>query len=77
MPRIRCHYMDCVFLDDGFCSAAAVEFDPDSGCVTYSPTSGETPDADWEDDEELEEWEEFVEEDEEDNDLWLDEDEEY
>ena len=37
MARIRCHYSDCVFLDDGFCSAAAVELDPDLGCTTYRP----------------------------------------
>ena len=37
MARIRCHYSDCVFLDDGFCSAAAVELDPDLGCATYRP----------------------------------------
>lgn len=37
MPKIRCHYEDCVFLDDGFCSAAFVEIDPDQGCLTYRP----------------------------------------
>jgi len=30
MPRIKCHYIDCVFVDEGYCSAAAVEFDPDT-----------------------------------------------
>ena len=40
MPRIKCHYADCVFLDEGYCSAAAVELDPDTGCVTYSPAEG-------------------------------------
>jgi hypothetical protein len=35
MARIRCHYPDCVFLDDGFCSATAVDIDPDLGCTTY------------------------------------------
>jgi len=39
MPRIRCHYLDCGFLDDGYCSAAAVEIDPDAGCMTYYPSS--------------------------------------
>jgi len=70
MPRIRCHYTDCVFVDDGYCGAAAVELDPDSGCATYTPneeavaTKGE----DWEE-EELEEWEE-EETDEEEDDNW-------
>ena len=39
MPRIRCHYLDCVFLDEGYCSAALVEVDPDTGCNTYSPNA--------------------------------------
>ena len=30
MPRIKCHYIDCVFVDEGYCSAAAVELDPDT-----------------------------------------------
>lgn len=33
MPRIKCHYADCVFLDEGYCSAAAVEIDPDQGAA--------------------------------------------
>ena len=68
MPRIRCHYMDCIFVDEGYCSAAAVEIDPDTGCATYSP-SEDNVDNDWEE-EELEEWEDESEED--DDDLWID-----
>ena len=37
MPKVRCHYEDCVFLDEGFCSAAYIEIDPDQGCLTYRP----------------------------------------
>jgi len=73
MPRIRCHYMDCIFIDEGYCSAAAVEIDPDTGCATYSPSEDSLSDDAWED-EELEEWEE--EEAEEDDDLWLDDEDE-
>lgn len=70
MPRIRCHYTDCIFLDEGYCGAAAVEFDPDTGCATYSPNEEAAKDEDWE--EELEEWEEDEGEDDEE---WLDDDE--
>jgi len=63
MPRIKCHYVDCVLIDEGFCSAAAVEIDPDTGCNTYSPTE-EIEEDEWE--EEEEEWEE--------DDLWEDDD---
>ena len=71
MPRIKCHYVDCVFLDDGYCSAAAIEIDPDSGCATYSPS--DEAEGEWEEEEETE-WEE-EEGEEEDDELWDDEDE--
>lgn len=62
MPRIRCNYKDCIFLEDRFCGAAAVEIDPEQGCLTYRPED-ETDlenleadiedDLDWDDDEDL------------------------
>ncbi len=77
MARIRCHYLDCVFLDEGMCSAAAVEIDPDSGCMTYRPNTDSSANEDWdeEEEEELEEWEEIDGEDD-DDDLWPDEEDE-
>jgi hypothetical protein len=78
MPRIRCHYVDCVFLDDGYCGAAAVEVDPDMGCMTYSRADDAEVADEWEEEEEeldeIDEWED-VDVDEEDEDLWIDEDE--
>jgi hypothetical protein len=77
MPKIRCHYLDCAFLDEGYCSAAAVEIDPNSGCMTYSPNAESTTEDEWdEEEEELEEWEELEGEDEEEEDGWLDDEEE-
>ncbi len=73
MARIRCHYADCVFLDDGYCSAAAIELDPDTGCATYTP-SEESAKQDW-DEEELDEWDEDETEDEEEESWDEDEDE--
>ena len=52
MPRIRCHYLDCVFLDDGYCSAAQVEIDPDTGCNTYSPNAEAATGDEWDEEEE-------------------------
>jgi hypothetical protein len=76
MPRIRCHYLDCIFLDDGYCGAAAVEFDPDVGCMTYA-RGDDIADEDWEDeDEDLEDWDE-IEVEEEDDELWLDDDDDF
>lgn len=74
MPRIRCHYLDCAFLDEGICSAGMVELDPDTGCKTYSANAESSTDDDWdsEEEEELEEWEELDEDGEDD---WDDSDE--
>ncbi len=75
MPRIRCHYTDCIFLDEGYCGAAAVELDPDVGCMTFSRSEDTQVESEWEEEEEdMDDWEE-VELDEEDEELWLDEDE--
>lgn len=77
MPRIRCHYLDCQFIDEGYCSAAAVELDPDTGCMTYAPNAESATEDDWdEEEEELDEWEE-LEDEEEDEDLWPDDDDEF
>ena len=76
MPRIRCHYADCVFLDEGYCAAAATELDPEEGCLTYSPTGEVEAEDAWEGNESLEEdWEEagFIPEGEEEED-WGDDD---
>jgi len=71
MPRIYCHYMDCLFLDGKYCSAAAIEIDPDTGCRTYQPRDDIDID-DWDEDEDIDEWDDIEEEDEE---LWVDEEE--
>jgi hypothetical protein len=75
MARIRCHYVDCVFLDEGYCSAAAVEIDPDTGCATYSPTE-EAAKAEWDEEEESEEWDDEDLEDEE-EDTWEEDEDEF
>lgn len=74
MARIRCHYVDCVFLDDGYCSAAAVEINPDTGCATYTPSEAEK-DEEWDEEEELDEWEDDEADDEEEESWEEDEDE--
>ena len=63
-----------MFLDEGYCSAAAIELDPDTGCATYSPSDEAAAEEEWE--EEEEEWEED-ESDEEDDELWDDEEDEF
>lgn len=78
MPKIRCRYTDCGFLDEGICSAALVELDPDKGCLTYAPTAEVDNGEEWVEEELEEEWEELEEEDlEEDDDSWEDEEENF
>ena len=75
MARIRCHYTNCVFLDEGYCSAAAVEIDPDTGCATFAE-SEDSAVAEWEEGDEVEEeWDEEDLEDEEEESWDEDEDE--
>jgi hypothetical protein len=80
MPRIRCHYEDCVFLEDGYCGAAAIELEPENGCLTYTRVDEAEDKAaeEWEE----EDFEEDIDEegdefDEEEDDDWEDDDEDY
>ncbi len=64
MARIRCLYPDCIFLDEGYCTAAIIQLDPNQGCLTYKPeddTSLPLDESLWEDeleaDEETLSWE--------------------
>lgn len=49
MPPIRCHYADCGFLEEGYCTAPAIELDPEEGCLTYEATGAVAEEDDWED----------------------------
>jgi hypothetical protein len=57
MARIQCRYLQCIHLDDGYCSALLVQLDPEEGCITYSQGSIESLDDDWNDDEDFLDWE--------------------
>ena len=69
MPRIRCHYMECIFIENGHCSADSVELDPDTGCETYSSSEDDLDD--WEDDS-LGGWEAEDDDENEEENFWLD-----
>jgi hypothetical protein len=74
MPRIRCRYIDCVYLEDGFCGAPTIDLDPDEGCLKYTRI-GEVAEDDWEEEELDEVWddEEDLFLDEEEDDDWIEE----
>ncbi len=78
MPRIRCEYIDCVYLEDGYCGTSAIELDPDQGCLTYAQVGDIPEDEEWEDEDLEEFWDEDEEDlymDDEEGDDWLEEDE--
>ncbi len=58
MPRLRCHYVDCTYLEKGYCSSESVELDPDEGCLTYAQFDEVPADDDWVTEEMDENWNE-------------------
>jgi len=79
MPRIRCRYIDCTYLESGLCSTDQIDLDPEMGCLTYSQEEEELPkDEEWEEEElEEEEWDEDLDEELEDEDLDDDDEEDW
>ncbi len=81
MPRIRCHYEDCIFLEAGYCTAEKIELDPETGCLTYQQADeAEAAAVGWEDEEDVldeDEVEEEVELEEDDEDEEADDEEEW
>jgi len=79
MPKIRCRYIDCIYLEDEYCTSSVIALDPDEGCLTYARIGDLPADEEW-DEEELEEvWEDdslVYLEDEADED-WLEEEESF
>ena len=72
MPRIRCAYYGCVYLEGGFCEAEEVDLDPEDGCLTFTQVEDLTlEDEDWEEElfDEDEDDEDYFDEDEDDNDF--------
>jgi hypothetical protein len=92
MPRIRCNYEGCIYLEGNFCTAGEIELDQELGCLTFSQVEEEEiagveeeleeieGDEEWKEEEDLEEEEEEDledwEEDEEEDEDWEDEDDE-
>ncbi len=72
MPRIRCRYIDCIFLESSFCGTDQIDLDPELGCLTYTQEEEDSAvgkEEEWEEekavDEKEEEWDEDELEDEE------------
>jgi hypothetical protein len=80
MPRIRCNYEGCIYLEGNFCTAGEIEFDQELGCLTYSQVEEEEivgVEEELEEIEEEEEWKEKdIEEEEEDLEDWEEDEDE-
>jgi hypothetical protein len=71
MPDIRCFYIDCMFLEDGYCTSSGIKLEPDDGCMTYTRVDDLSfEDEDWDDEDIDEVWE-----DSEDEELYLEDEE--
>ena len=80
--KIRCKYLDCAFLDEGYCISAQIDLDSDKGCLTYQSNDDLPVDENIDEIENINDWEENEEEEEDiedendDDDPWMDEEDE-
>ena len=50
MPRIRCFFDGCIYLERGYCTTEEIILDPDEGCLTFTQIDDlARDDDDWED----------------------------
>ena len=80
--KIRCKYLDCAFLDEGYCISAQIDLDSDKGCLTYQSNDDLPIDEDIDEIENITDWDEADIEDDEDvtdeddDDPWMDDEDE-
>lgn len=79
MTQIICRAMNCVFWENGICGSEEIEYEPETGCLTFQDMGDleledeDDEDYDW-DDEDLFEEEEEEDDWEEDEEDWVDDD---
>ena len=71
MPRVRCLYLGCIYLEEDICTASFVTIDPDSGCETYETVAPSHNDEDWDESDDVDNWDSFEEESESDESGWF------
>ena len=79
--KIRCKYLDCAFLDEGYCISAQIDLDSDKGCLTYQSNDELPLDENIDEIDNINEWEdveeeEDIDEENDDDDPWMDEEDE-
>ena len=60
--KIRCKYLDCAFLDEGYCISAQIDLDSDKGCLTYQSNDELPLDENIDEIDNINEWEDVEEE---------------
>jgi hypothetical protein len=58
MTQIICRAISCLFWENGICTSEEIEYEPDSGCLTFQDMGDleleeDDDDFDWEDDDDL------------------------
>jgi hypothetical protein len=58
MTQIICRAISCLFWENGICTSEEIEYEPDSGCLTFQDMGDleleeDDEDFDWEDDDDL------------------------
>ena len=78
--KIRCKYLDCAFLDEGYCISAQIDLDSDKGCLTYQSNDDLPLDENIDELDNINEWDdadiEDLEDENDDDDPWMDEEDE-
>ena len=77
--KIRCKYLDCAFLDEGYCISAQIDLDSDKGCMTYQSNDDLPLDENIDEIDNINDWEDGDEDmidENNDDDLWMDEEDE-
>ncbi len=73
--KIRCKYLDCAFLDEGYCISAQIDLDSDKGCLTYQSNDDLPIDENLDEIDNINDWEESeedIEDENDDDDPWMD-----
>ncbi len=53
MVKVICRAIDCIFWEDGHCSAEKITYDPEEGCLAYELIDDILDEDDWSEDDEL------------------------
>ena len=73
MTQIICRAMNCVFWENGVCGSEEIEYEPDSGCLTFQDMGDleleeeDDDDFDWDDEEEEEDDDDLFDDDDDDD----------